>query len=388
MTSVLAVHRRFTSRLVRALLVLCLLCFLAPAITATTTAGDVSTSEDLFGRCPLFDSVVRDRMLSGQITVEQAFAELDSHNCPIIRGASITSPKQLQAAVDQSLQIEAVQRVAAGHQGHPDGANCQRLGELTQMVWDGSGPPKVVMDELVAINCPALTSCKQFDSIKAQYSNGGLTPSKAIAQLVQRCPHFSPPAKAPQQVVRNVAEEGAGAPPGQSMADECRRLSDMLYTINDSQRSAADQQAAQRIMDTLCDNKVPIINNCPLFQSVKARYKGGEVAANDAIAEMKNSCPILSKELNPAMVFNFEEYGAHRDTNYDLCHESHSHGDPVKRNGVADGSGCGCGCGSVRDRAKQLFKRHEEHDDSEVCLPGGKSECDHEHNFVRRSETK
>ncbi|KAJ2078547.1 hypothetical protein H4R24_004406 [Coemansia sp. RSA 988] len=389
MTTALTAHRRLSCRVVRALLVLCLLCLLAPAITATTTtAGDTNTSEDLFGRCPLFDSVVRDRMLSGQITIEQAFAELDSHNCPIIRGASITSPQQLQAAVEQSFQIEAAQRAATSHQGYPGNANCQRLGELARVVWDGSGLPKMVMDELVTINCPALTSCEQFGSIKAQYSNGDLTPSKAIAQLVQQCPHFSPPAMAPQQMVRNVVEERAGAPPGQSMTDECRRLSDMLYTINDNQRSTADQQAAQRIMNTLCDNKVPIINKCPLFQSVKARYKGGEVAANDAIAEMKNSCPILSKELNPAMIFNFEEYGTCRDTHYDIGHESHSHGDLEDRHGTADGNDCGCGCGTGRDRAKQLFKRHKEYDDSEVCLPGGKSECNHKQNLVRHSESK
>ncbi|PIA19586.1 Zip-domain-containing protein [Coemansia reversa NRRL 1564] len=386
----LTIYRRFSCHLVRGMLMLCLLCLLTPAITATTTPGDVSHSEDLFGQCPLFDTVVRDRMLSGKITVEEAFAELDSQNCPIIHGASITSPQQLQTAVEHSLRIEAAQLVAAGHQKHPDNANCQRLGELTKMVLDKSGPLKMVMDELVTINCPALTSCEQFGPIKDQYSNGGLNPSKAIAQLVEQCSHFSPSAKAPQQVVRNVVEEGLGAPPGQSMADECRRLSDMLYTINDDQRSTGDQQKAKRIMEILCDNKVPIINNCPLFQSVKARYKGGEVAANEAIAEMKNSCPILSKELNPAMIFNFEEYGKYRDTHYDLGHKNHGHGDSAKRSGTADASGCGCGCGREigRGQTKKLFKRHEEHDDSDVCLPDGKSECNYEHNFAQHSETK
>ncbi|KAJ1836408.1 hypothetical protein LPJ63_000332 [Coemansia sp. RSA 2711] len=357
------------------LLVLLVACT-AGALAAAVATTAVDTSGDLFGQCPLFDRVVKGQMLAGKITPEQAFAELDSHNCPIIRGASITSPQQLKAAADRSLKLEV-----DGHGGHPNSASCLRLGELTQMVWDGSGEPRVVMDELVAIDCPSLTSCGQFGDIKSQYANGGLAPSKAIEQLVQRCPLFSPPARAPQAVVRTAG--GSGAPPGQSMADECRRLSDMLYAVDDSQSSPAATQSAQRAMDTLCDNKVRMINNCPLFQSVKARYQSSQISPQEAIGEMKASCPILSKELNPAMIFNFEEYGMHRDFHYDRGHESHSHGNPAQC-----GAGCCCGASNNADRApagKQLFKRHE---DPDVCLADDKGGCSHEHDFARRSDAR
>ncbi|KAJ2345040.1 hypothetical protein GGF43_005316, partial [Coemansia sp. RSA 2618] len=317
-------------------------------------------------------------MLSGQITPEKAFTELDSHNCPIIRGASITSPQQLKAAVEQNLKAGT-----DSHKGHPNSANCLRLGELKQMVWDGSGEPKVMMDELVAINCPSLTSCGQFGKVKTQYTSGDLTPSKAIEQLVQRCPLFSPPARAPQAVAR--VAEGTGAPPGKSMADECRRLSDMLYTVNGSQSSPENLELAQRAMDTLCDNKVPIINNCPLFQSVKARYQSNQISAHEAVGEMKASCPILSKELNPAMIFNFEEYGMHRDRHYDVGDASHSHANPARC-----GAGCCCGGGSTGSAStgKQLFKRREVSDDPEVCLADGKGECSHDDHLAQRSDAR
>ncbi|KAJ2707038.1 hypothetical protein H4R19_004945, partial [Coemansia spiralis] len=378
-----AAVQRLLAALLPLLLVACT-CGGLPALSAVVGAvGAAGAPENLFGRCPLFDSVVGDRMLSGQITPKQAFAELDSHNCPIIRGAGISSAQQLKQAVDQCVQMGG-----ADHLGHQDSAGCRRLDELAQMVWDRSGPPKAVMDELVAIDCPALTSCPRFGQIKAQYASGELTPSRAVQQLAQRCPYFSPPVQAPpaplapQAAVRRSKVEGAGAPPGQSMADECRRLSDLLYVADDGQSTAA----AERAMEALCSTKVPIINNCPLFQSVKARFTGGQITAGEAVGEMKASCPILSKELNPAMIFNFEEYGMHRDPHYDQGHPSHSHPQLAKRD-AACGSGCGCGCSSHggsggRAHGKQLFTRHEEHDNPDMCLAGGKGGCDHERSFA------
>ncbi|KAJ2836007.1 hypothetical protein J3B01_003141 [Coemansia erecta] len=351
--------------------VLWLLTLLVASVMGTaamTVATGVEPPSDLFGHCPLFDSVVKEQMLTGQMTPEQAFAELDSHNCPIIRGASITNPQQLKSAVDQSL-------AASTHKDYPNSDNCVRLGELKQMVWDGSGEPKVMMDELVIINCPSLTSCGQFDKVKTQYASGDLTPSKAIQQLVQRCPLFSPPARAPT-VVR--AAMGTGTPPGKSMADECRRLSDMLYTVNDGQTASDTAERAQRAIDTLCENKVPIINNCPLFQSVKARYQSNQITAQEAVAEMKASCPILSKELNPAMIFNFEEYGMHRDLNYDVgdASHSHSHEDPKQC-----GAGCCCGADKADEAsAKRLVKRHDAHKEP-VCV----GECSHDDHLARNA---
>ncbi|KAJ1719200.1 hypothetical protein LPJ61_006356, partial [Coemansia biformis] len=310
-----------------------------------------------------------------------AFAELDSHNCPIIRGAAITSPQQLKQAVDQCVQRAR----PAGHLEHPDSASCRRLDELARMVWDRSGSPKSVMDELVAIDCPSLTSCDQFGQIKAQYASGELPPSRAVQQLVQRCPYFSPPAQAPQPAARRGAVEGAAAPPGQSMADECRRLSDMLYAANDAKDAPPGAVSAQQAMEALCGTKVPIINNCPLFRSVRTRFTSGQITASEAVGEMKDNCPILSKELNPAMIFNFEEYGMHRDPHYDLGHESHSHPHLVKRDTHA---GCGCGCGSPvggQGPGKQLFTRHGEHDDPEMCMLGDKGGCNHGRSFAERS---
>ncbi|KAJ2456251.1 hypothetical protein EV183_000178 [Coemansia sp. RSA 2336] len=339
------------------------------SILASAAATGVELPSSLFGRCPLFDRVVKDEMLGGQITPEQAFAELDSHNCPIIRGASITSAQQLKAAVDQDLSAQE-------HQSHPNVDSCQRLDELKQMLWEGPSKPRQVMDELVANSCPSLTSCEQFGKIKKQYANGKLTPSMAIQQLVERCPLFSPPASAPQAKNMN-------APPGQSMADECRRLSDMLYTV-DQQTTPENTQAAQAAMDTLCENKVPIINNCPLFQSVKKRYQSSQISAQQAVAEMKASCPILSKELNPAMIFNFEEYGMHRDRHYDTGHASHSHKDPQC------GAGCCCAASNPHKAspANELFKRHGEFDDPELCVRDGKDECVHGHHFTQRSDAR
>ncbi|KAJ2847124.1 hypothetical protein IWW36_004008 [Coemansia brasiliensis] len=360
----------------RPLYLLALIVFSICSILASAAATGVETPSGLFGRCPLFDRVVKEEMLSGQITPEQAFAELDSHNCPIIRGASITSPQQLKAAVEQDLSVEE-------HQNHPDITSCQRLGELKQMLWEGPSKPKQVMDELVANNCPSLTSCEQFGEIKTQYTNGKLTPSKAIQQLVQRCPLFSPPVSAPQ--VKSKSASNSNAPPGQSMADECRRLSDMLYTVDDQQITPENSQIAQTAMDTLCENKVPIINNCPLFQSVKQRYQSSQISAQEAVAEMKASCPILSKELNPAMIFNFEEYGMHRDRSYDVGHESHSHKNPTQCS-----AGCCCAGGNAHKAspAKELFKRDNEFDDPELCVRDGKNECTHGHHFTQRSDAR
>ncbi|KAJ2556968.1 hypothetical protein GGH95_005260, partial [Coemansia sp. RSA 1836] len=77
--------------LLSALFAVCLLCAV-PVLgcSACPVAAKLDASSDLFGRCPLFDRVVKVQMLAGIITPEEAFAELDSHNCPIIRGASIT----------------------------------------------------------------------------------------------------------------------------------------------------------------------------------------------------------------------------------------------------------------------------------------------------------
>ncbi|KAJ2763755.1 hypothetical protein IWQ56_004739, partial [Coemansia nantahalensis] len=225
------------------------------------------------------------------ITPEQAFAELDSYNCPIIRGAHITSAQQLVQAVDR-----CVQRGDAG--------------DLAPQ------PPQ--------------------------------------------------PPQPPRPVGRS-----AGEPPGQSMADECRRLSDMLYAVD------GRPDAARRAMEALSTTKVPIINNCPLFRSVKARYTSGQLTAREAVDEMKANCPILSKELNPAMIFNFEEYGMRRDPHYDQGHPSHSHPQLAKRD-----AGCGCGCGASSPdggqvHGKRLFTRDDEHDEPGMCPAGGKCECDH-----------
>ncbi|KAJ1842272.1 hypothetical protein LPJ73_005850, partial [Coemansia sp. RSA 2703] len=327
-------------------------------------------SSDLFGRCSLFDDIVGNQMLSGKITAEQAFAELDSHNCPIIRGASITCPQQLQDAVERSLQ----QRDSVDHEGHPDPAECEKLRSLVRQVWSGSGSPKQVMDDLTAINCPTLTSCKQFDRVKRQYTNGYMSPSQAVQELALKCPLFSPPASEPL-----VAPRRRNAmPPGQSMADECRKLSDMLYTVDENQSSPAAARAAELAIDKLCATRVPLITNCPLFQGVKARYESNQITAQMAVGEMKANCPILSKELNPGMIFNFEEYGMHRDPHYDVAHESHSHRDPLQRRS--------CCCHG----SKQLNQRDELdlEEDPEMCLPGGKSTCSHDHHVSQHAKTK
>ncbi|KAJ2547311.1 hypothetical protein GGH95_006657, partial [Coemansia sp. RSA 1836] len=194
---------------------------------------------------------------------------LDSHNCPIIRGASITSPEQLKAAAEHSAKIEAA------------------------------------------------------------------------------------------------------TPPGQSMADECHRISDLLYTIDENDGSAATAKAATLVMSQLCDTKVPLITNCPLFQGVKARYQSNEITAQMGVGEMKANCPILSKELNPAMLFNFEEYGVHRDQHYDVAHDSHAHP-----------AGCCCAASS-KVAHKQLYKRHDMHEEPGMCMPGGKSSCNHDQMFAK-----
>ncbi|KAJ2157219.1 hypothetical protein GGF46_004664 [Coemansia sp. RSA 552] len=375
----LAQSRRLRPLLLSVLVAICLFGVLAPA--AAVANGASGTPEHLFGRCPLFDRIIREELLPGKITASQAFAELDSHSCPIIRGAEITSARQLQAAVEKSVELEA----------SGDGS-CRRLDQLTAMVWDGSGSARRVMDGLVAIDCPSLTTCEQFSEIKAQYASGELAPSKAIQQLVQWCPHFSPQAQVPGQQDASLPDRavaGTGAPPGKSMADECRRLSDMLYTVTND-RSPADAEAALRVMDTLCETKVRIINNCPLFQSVKARYKDGVISAQEGIGEMKISCPILSKELNPAMIFNFEEYGMHRDPHYDLGHESHSHGAEA---GCGGGGGSCCGSkgkGSTGAAAapKRLVKRQEEHDDEKVCRADSLSGCSANDHFAGGAVSK
>ncbi|KAJ2840740.1 hypothetical protein FBU31_000159 [Coemansia sp. 'formosensis'] len=277
--------------LLSALFAACLL-YAVPALgcSACPVAAKIDASSDLFGRCPLFDRVVKDQMLSGSITAEEAFAELDSHNCPIIRGASITSPEQLKVAAEHSAKIEA------------------------------------------AGGCPFLAQ-----------RDAGLHP-----------------------VARNAS------PPGQSMADECRRISDLLYTIDESDNSATTTKAATLVMDQLCNTKVPLINNCPLFQGVKARYQSNVITAQMGVGEMKANCPILSKELNPAMLFNFEEYGSHRDEHYDAAHASHDHP-----------AGCCCAASSSKASHKQLYKRHDEHEEPGMCLPGGKTSCNHEQIFAK-----
>ncbi|KAJ2885889.1 hypothetical protein IWW38_005276, partial [Coemansia aciculifera] len=264
-----------TLLLLSALFAACLLCA-APALgcSACPVAAKLDASSDLFGRCPLFDRVVKGQMLAGTITPEQAFAELDSHNCPIIRGASITSPEQLKAAAENSAKIEAA------------------------------------------------------------------------------------------------------SPPGQSMADECRRISDLLYTIDENDSSAATAKAAALVMDQLCSTKVPLITNCPLFQGVKARYQSSEITAQQGVGEMKGNCPILSKELNPAMLFNFEEYGGHHDPHYDVAHDSHAHL-----------AGCCCAASSKMAH-KQLNKRHEVYEEPGMCLSEEKSSCNHHENLVAKGSGK
>ncbi|KAJ1643636.1 hypothetical protein LPJ64_004610 [Coemansia asiatica] len=290
---------------------------------AANSAQDIAADDsvDLFGRCPLFDNIVGDQMLSGKLTPAQAFAELDSHNCPIIRGASITSAQQLQDAVERSLHGKD----DADHQGHPDPFQCRKLQSLVRQVWSSTQSPKQVMDQLAAVKCPSLTSCEQFGRVKQRYVKGFMSPSQAIHELTLNCPLFSPPASLPQAQRRRTTGR-----PAESMADECRRLSDMLYSVD-----------AQVAMDELCATSVPLITNCPLFQGVRARYQGGEITAQMAVAEMKANCPILSKELNPGMLFNFEEYGNYRDPHYDVAHESHCH-NPLGRRSC-------CGCGSNHD---------------------------------------
>ncbi|KAJ1719371.1 hypothetical protein LPJ53_005859 [Coemansia erecta] len=350
---------------------LVLLCILpAKLALASSVQMDTPASTDLFGRCSLFDNIVGNQMLSGKITAEQAFAELDSHNCPIIRGASITSPQQLQDAVERSLQ----QKDSVDHAGHPDSTECQKLSSLVRQVWSGSGSPKQVMDDLTAINCPTLTSCKQFDRVKRQYTSGYMSPSQAVQELALKCPLFSPPASEPQAASRRRN----AMPPGQSMADECRKLSDMLYTVDETQSSPAAARAAELAIDKLCATQVPLITNCPLFQGVKARYENNEITAQMAVGEMKANCPILSKELNPGMIFNFEEYGMHRDPHYDAAHESHSHQDPLRRRG--------CCCHG----SKQLEQRDglDLEEDPGMCLPGGKSTCNHDHHISQHAQTK
>ncbi|KAJ1936203.1 hypothetical protein GGF37_005702, partial [Kickxella alabastrina] len=208
-------------------------------------------------------------MLQGKITPEQAFGELDSHNCPIIRGHSITNAQQLQQAVRESLSQGTTSR------------------------------PK-----------------------------------------------------------------SSGGPPGQSMADECRRLSDMLYAVGNSHSSVEGLAAAKKAMDSLSGTRVPLITNCPLFRGVKARYEGGEISARSAIDEMKSNCPILSKELNPAMLFNYEEYGGHYDAHYDVGHESHGHPACCCRNSA-----------SARPAGKKLYARHEDQaEEPGICLSAGNGE--------------
>lgn len=229
---------------------------------AAVTNVDLASTDYLFNRCPLFDRVVHEEMLSGKITPEQAFAELDSHNCPIIRGASITSPQQLKTAAEDSRRMEI--------------AN-QKTSSLP--------------------------------------------------------------------------------PPGQSMADECRRLSDIMYSIDQQDKSPEAAQSATQAMDELCNTKVPLINNCPLFRNVKARYMNQQITAQTAVGEMKENCPILSKELNPAMLFNFEEYGTYRDLVYDVGHASHSHSQTPK-----------CCCGRSNDvKSDRLVKRRNGIED-DVCV--------------------
>ncbi|KAJ1905832.1 hypothetical protein LPJ81_001707, partial [Coemansia sp. IMI 209127] len=382
--------RRFAALVLCVMLAGSILCGLVPKTSATTVASSANTDaaapgSTLFGRCPLFDRVVGEQMQSGEISAEEAFAELDMRNCPIIRGAGITSPQQLQRAVDKSV----AQRIS----------DCQRLGELTKLMWSDSGEsPKAVMDELVANTCPQLTSCAQFGAVKAKYTSGQIQPSKALELLMQECPVFSP--TVPKPVRRDPVPSDA-QPPGKSMTDECIRLSEMLYTVDASQGDTErTQRAAEKAMDQLCDTKVPLINNCPLFRSVKARYQSGAITAQSAVGEMKANCPILSRELNPAMIFNFEEYGMHRDPHYDMGHASHSHADPTlrKRESQPNG-GCSCCAGRAKDTGdtcagqgrpsgKQLYKRHEETEDPEMCLPGGKSTCNHDQHFARRAEPK
>ncbi|KAJ1940722.1 hypothetical protein EC988_006953, partial [Linderina pennispora] len=244
------------------------------ACLAGITAHSADPALDLFGRCPLFDHVVKDELLPGKITAKQAFDELDSHNCPIIRGASITSASELEEAVRQAMAEPDK------HAGHAPTADCRQLDKLTKAVWDGSGEPKQVMDALVKLACPSLTQCPTFNQIKGRYADGRLEPSRAIKELAQRCPFFSPPAR-PQDVE------------GRSMADQCRELSDMLYSVDEASEEPAVQRAAVRAMDVLCDTTSPLLNNCPHFQRVRAEYRAGQMTAAQAIAYMKGNCPIL-----------------------------------------------------------------------------------------------
>ncbi|KAJ2613320.1 hypothetical protein EV177_002570 [Coemansia sp. RSA 1804] len=415
--------RRFISLALYVMLVVCMFCVAVPkALAATETTAQAPTdtnitpaSDNLFGRCPLFDRVVGEQMLSGEISANEAFSMLDSHNCPIIRGAGIISPQQLQKAVDENVGKQqqlmggnAVQNgsTADEHSTCRDTFDCQRLGELTELMWSGkgSGSPKEVMDELVANRCPLLTSCAQFNEVKEKYTSGQFPPSKALELLMQECPVFSP--TVPKPMRRRTPAQPRNAqqpPPGQSMADECIRLSDMLYKVDESDPGVATgekQKTAEQAMEQLCDTKVPLINNCPLYQGVKARYRSGEITARMAVAEMKANCPILSRELNPAMIFNFEEYGTHRDSFYDMGHASHSHSDPTKHNSQSGCCGCGCNAGHAKEKTdtcseqggrasvKHLYKRHEEAEDSGVCLShdGDESTCSHKLGIGKRGE--
>ncbi|KAJ1668353.1 hypothetical protein IW140_000343 [Coemansia sp. RSA 1813] len=393
----MASTKRVAALVLCAMLAVSMLCGLVPkaaAAAAAAAAAPPTLASTLFNRCPLFDHVVGEQLLSGEIDAEEAFAKLDAQHCPIIRGARITNPQQLQDLADK-----IVAQNSNDHQAHPNSSNdCQRLDELTKLIWSGSTSesPKAVMDELVANNCPLLTSCAQFSAVKEKYTSGQLQPSKALEQLMQECPLFSP--TVPKPVQRDSVQSNA-QPPGKSMTDECIRLSDMLYNVDETQQdTASTREAAEKAMDQLCDTKVPLINNCPLFQGVKARYKSGAITAQMAIGEMKANCPILSKELNPAMIFNFEEYGMHRDPHYDMGHASHSHSDPTLRRNSQSGGGCSCCAnrgkdadtcaGQGRPSAKQLYKRHEEAEDPGMCLPGGKSTCDYDRHFAKRAEPK
>ncbi|KAJ2594629.1 hypothetical protein H4R99_005683 [Coemansia sp. RSA 1722] len=359
-------------------LLLTLICTfgLATTTTAATVAEDTPSADaHLFGRCPLFDNIVGEQMLSGRLTPEQAFAELDSHNCPIIRGASITSAQQLQDAVERSLR----NKDTLDHQGHPDPSECRKLDALAQKIWTSAESPKQVMDQLSAINCPSLTSCEQFGRVKTQYVQGAMSPSQAIQELTLKCPLFSPPASAPQAQRRRIM-----TPPAESMADECRRLSDMLYTVDETQMSVAAEREAVQAMDKLCSTKVPLITNCPLFQGVKARYQSNQITAQMAVGEMKANCPILSKELNPGMIFNFEEYGKYRDPHYDAAHESHSH-NPLGRRSCCCGGGADS---SLNAAGSKLLHARDHEDEPGMCMAGGKSLCNNDYHLTRGAEAK
>ncbi|KAJ2727059.1 hypothetical protein GGI07_000177 [Coemansia sp. Benny D115] len=351
-----------------------------------------SPAPSLFGRCQLFDRVVKDQMLQGLLTPEQAFAQLDSHDCPIIRGASITSAYQLEYAVQQCLRNEEL-----NHKDHPNREDCLKIDDLARKMRSGRESPKTLMDELATVDCPTLTSCKQFARVKKQYVAGKMTPSEAVQELVLTCPFFAPAVSLPNaHIKRGMTESG----PRESMADECRRLSDMLYTVDESKESKHVDAAAKAAIEKLCSTKVPLITNCPLFQGVRSRYLSGKITAREAVSEMKGNCPILSKELNPGMLFNFEEYGNHREVHYDAAHTSHSHSDPT----CGRETGCCCrrrhGASARNDRleaSKEMFARiNAEDGEPEVCMKDGPCGCDcgcshghdHDHDSVHNKAPK